>query len=86
MRSPVVCRLAVPVALVPDGAGGAFVRWTDGSTSATIVRRITPAGLPASGWPATGITMCTFTGHGFLGATRIGAGGVIAFFDVPFSG
>jgi flagellar hook capping protein FlgD len=46
-----------PVALQPDGAGGAFIAW-EGERNfyfQTLVQRVTATGTPAAGWPAGGL-------------------------------
>lgn len=49
------------VTAIPDGAGGAMVAWEDARNGAADVYclRITSAGVPASGWPADGVPVCT---------------------------
>ena len=54
-------------ALLPDGAGGAFVAWRDdrsgGASNADIyVQRITATGTIAPGWPADGLCVCAASG------------------------
>jgi len=48
-------------ALVPDGAGGAVVTWYDTRAGAGDIyaQRVTASGTLASGWPATGLAVCS---------------------------
>ena len=53
-------------ALASDGAGGLFVAWEDyragGSDGNLYLQRITAAGAVATGWPASGLALCTAVG------------------------
>jgi hypothetical protein len=64
-----------------DGAGGAFVGWSDqrpgASTSDIYLARIGPDGAPSPGWPADGIAVCTATAAQLLySMVPDGTGGV----------
>ncbi len=47
--------------IIPDGAGGAYVAWTDyrNGNNDIFAQRVTHAGAPASGWAADGVALCT---------------------------
>lgn len=54
-------------ALVPDGAGGCLVVWTDsrsyGTTGCDIyAQRVTSSGAVSAGWPANGLAICAAPG------------------------
>lgn len=53
-----------------DGAGGAYVGWSDarpGSAGSDVyVLRLGPDGQPAAGWPADGLAICTANGEQLL--------------------
>ena len=74
-----------PTAAVPDDAGGAFVVWTDNrscSRDEVYVLRVTGAGLPSAGWPASGMPVTTNTaGHSGAIAGADGSGGVIVVWN-----
>jgi len=49
--------------LLPDGAGGVYVAWTDERNSTSTgtdiyLQRLTGEGVPAPGWPAEGLPVC----------------------------
>lgn len=68
------------LALAPDGAGGAFCLWNNGSYVLS-AQRYTAAGATATGWPANGRTLVT-TGMA-AAAVSDGAGGAfIAWLDI----
>ena len=50
---------------VPDGAGGVYVVWSDlrDGTPDLFLQRVTNAGVPAAGWPASGVTICDAPGN-----------------------
>lgn len=65
---------------VPDGAGGLYFGWSDrrDGHDDVYVLRLTSAGQPAAGWPATGVLVSGATGHQRLEAVvSDGANGVI---------
>lgn len=64
-----------------DGAGGAYVGWSDqrpgASTSDIYLAHIGPDGAPSPGWPADGIAVCTATAAQLLySMVPDGTGGV----------
>ena len=64
-----------------DGAGGAFVGWSDqrpgASTSDVYLTRVGPDGAPSPGWPANGILVCAAPGAQLLySMAPDGSGGV----------
>jgi hypothetical protein len=75
------------IALETDGAGGAYVIWSNPSGPHSL-QRITSAGDMAPGWPATGIALAGGANvnpslGGFLGEATDGVGGMIVFFMGP---
>lgn len=56
--------------IASDGAGGAFVGWSDqrpGASGADVyLARLGPDGAPAPGWPANGLAVCTAAGAQLL--------------------
>jgi hypothetical protein len=68
------------VASVPDGANGQYVAWEDfrDGDGDIYLTRVTNTGTVASGWPASGVAVCTAPG-GQMSATIFsdGANGVI---------
>ncbi|HTM57301.1 MAG TPA: T9SS type A sorting domain-containing protein [Candidatus Udaeobacter sp.] len=65
--------------VVPDGAGGAIIAWTDlrGANQDIYAQRVNAAGVPQ--WTANGVPVCTATGdQGELALSSDGAGGAIA--------
>jgi len=44
--------------MVPDGAGGVFVAWSDFPVRDIYLQRLTGSGLIHSGWPAGGVRVC----------------------------
>ncbi|OGF17990.1 MAG: hypothetical protein A2W00_15065 [Candidatus Eisenbacteria bacterium RBG_16_71_46] len=66
--------------LVPDGAGGAFVAWSDGrwgTDNDVYVQHLTPAGVDPA-WPLDGGAVCNAAGDQLdVTATADGAGGVV---------
>jgi hypothetical protein len=76
------------LALAPDGLGGSFFTWTDGSnydSSRADIRaqHLTGAGETATGWPTAGLSLTTAAGDQLNGGLAAdGAGGAIAtWFD-----
>jgi hypothetical protein len=67
VRSATGRPIASPAAVtsVPDGANGQYVAWTDfrDGQSDIYLTRVTNAGALASGWPATGLAVCTAPGR-----------------------
>ena len=68
------------VLIVPDGAGGTFIGWTDYRSAATgpdiDLQRLGSDGEPFPGWPANGLPVCTAMGNQTLAdMTTDGAGG-----------
>src|SRR5262245_8077569 len=66
--------------MVPDGAGGAIIAWSDfrNGNIDIFAQHITAAGTVAGGWPASGLAICTAASDQF--GPRIvadGAGGAI---------
>lgn len=70
---------------IADGAGGFYVAWDDSRSGLTDIylQRLTRAGVPFPGWPATGAPVCTYSGTQTAARLcRDGAGGVfVAFVD-----
>jgi hypothetical protein len=65
-------------AIIPDGAGGAFVAWNDsrGSSADIYVQRISATGVAQ--WTADGVALCTAAGGQYYPLlVSDGAGGVI---------
>ncbi len=83
----IVCSAAThqygPVA-TPDGAGGAFIAWTDPRTDTgdIYIQRVNSAGVAQ--WAANGVAVCSATGaQDYVALVADGAGGVIvAWSDV----
>ncbi len=74
-------------AIVPDGAGGADIAWTDQrSTSADIyAQRVDASGGPQ--WAADGVALCAAAGsQGFVALVSDSAGGAIAVWQDGRSG
>ncbi len=75
-------RFAAPAGAmaVPDGAGGTYVSWEsdrDGPHDIYLLR-VTAAGTVASGWPASGLAVCTAPGEQLeAGLLPDGSGGVL---------
>lgn len=67
-------------AIVPDGAGGAYVAWEDSTRLPGIeivVQRLTATGAPAPGWPADGLGVAPLSTDQFEpDLVADGAGGV----------
>lgn len=77
------CLARSPI-ITSDGAGGAYVAWTDarnspsGSNDDVFVQRVTASGEVAPGWPAGGLAACLAPGiQGPEGISPDGFGGVI---------
>jgi len=72
-------------ALVPDGAGGCFVTWTDQRNGGQDVyaQHLTSTGVVAPGWDANGVALCTDpTNQVFATILSDGTGGAFAtWFD-----
>lgn len=53
--------------IVPDASGGAYVTWEDARAGASnydiYIQRLGSDGLPALGWPANGLALCTASGN-----------------------
>src|SRR5207344_1673422 len=51
-------------AIVPDGAGGAFVTWADlrDGISDIYAQRVLASGVVDPAWPADGLALCTASG------------------------
>lgn len=69
------------VRAVADGAGGAYVGWSDKRGGAiaydVYLARIGPDGAPVAGWPLDGLPVCTATGAQVLSSMAPdGSGGV----------
>ncbi len=70
--------------VIPDGSGGVFIAWHDtrdyGSTRDDVyAQRLTALGVPAPGWPATGLPICVLPkGQVPTSIVADGQGGVIA--------
>ena len=65
---------------VGDGSGGAFVAWSDyrGGSGDLYLQRVSSTGSIATGWPASGLPVCTAAGDQFDAvAAPDGLGGVI---------
>jgi len=71
-------------AIVPDGAGGCFLSWTDYRSLATTnedvyAQHLTASGTVAGGWNANGVLLCQDPGHQEAPfVLSDGAGGAIA--------
>lgn len=68
----------------PDGAGGLYIAWSDrrDGHDDIYVLRVTAAGQPAAGWPATGVLACGASGHQRLNSlVPDGANGVVAVWE-----
>lgn len=65
--------------LAPDGAGGCYVAWADGSSSnkETHVQRLTPSGAAWPGWPSYGAIVITATSLRYVEALVADATGAI---------
>ena len=70
--------------IVSDGAGGAFIAWTDGRAGTTVndidvfAQHVMASGLVDPGWPANGTAVCTAPkAQVSLGIISDGAGGII---------
>ena len=74
--------LAGPPIPVPDGAGGALVLWSDGTSGngQLLAQRVNADGTLAAGWPTAGKVIISTLVYGLLHAIPDGAGG--AFFVV----
>jgi len=68
-------------AVIPDGAGGCFITWTDGSTAATqdiYVHHVLASGVPDPAWTPGGVAVCTASGpQAFAYLVPDGVGGAI---------
>ena len=74
---------------VSDGAGGAFVPWSDfrGGSGDLYLQRVKGNGAIASGWPLSGLAVCTAIGDQFDPvAAPDGMGGVIVVWADARSG
>jgi hypothetical protein len=76
--------------LAADGQGGVLAVWTDYRDDAAqeaadvYALRLTSAGLPAPGWTANGVAVCTLGGHQSHPALAgDGAGGAIVAWEEP---
>ena len=74
--------------LMPDGAGGVYVAWSDGrdpTGSASYVKRLAADGTVAPGWPTDGLLV-----SGYFQSPAVllpdGAGGVLVIVSEYFSG
>jgi hypothetical protein len=83
---------AVANPIVPDGAGGCFLAWSDHRTFGTTdediyAQHLTASGDVAGGWPADGVAICTDPGE--QDAAEIlsdGAGGAfVSWFEESFN-
>lgn len=69
-----------------DGAGGAFVAWSDqrpgASSSDVYLQHVGSDGLPVAGWPADGLALCTAAGAQIVyAAVPDGSGGVFVAWE-----
>ncbi len=74
---------------VIDGAGGLFVGWESLTPQGTAIRlqRLAGSGLPAAGWPDTGIVLCSLPGvRTQVSLCRDAVGGVYATWTDQRSG
>jgi hypothetical protein len=74
-------QFAAPVS-VPDGSGGLYIAWADARDGSQdiFLLRVTNTGVVASGWPATGLAVCSAVGDQ-IEPTSLpdGSNGVIVF-------
>lgn len=72
------------VSLLPDGQGGAYVAWREADARherALRLARLTAQGRPASGWPASGLTVAERQGNVRPRLVTDGEGGAIVVAD-----
>ncbi len=67
LRAPTTASVSFTPKMVGDGAGGAFVQWTElqqlTSDKDVFLQRVTGAGSIAAGWPASGVLLSGAPNH-----------------------